>query len=143
MTQHQAPKGIILEILRMSTEDGPGIRTTVFFKGCSLACRWCHNPESIRSKPQIQWIKTGCIGCGICVETCPERALTKTPKGVTINRLLCTGCGLCIDACPNGVLIMPEDYTVPIKCSNCGDCVLVCPRGAIYDAEVLSAEGAL
>ena len=100
MTQHQAPKGIILEILRMSTEDGPGIRTTVFFKGCSLACRWCHNPESIRSKPQIQWIKTGCIGCGICVETCPERALTKTPKGVTINRLLCTGCGLCTQECP-------------------------------------------
>lgn len=100
MTQHQAPKGIILEILRMSTEDGPGIRTTVFFKGCSLACKWCHNPESISSKPQIQWMKTGCIGCGICVETCPEKALAKTLEGITINRQLCTGCGLCTEECP-------------------------------------------
>ncbi|MDP2853130.1 MAG: glycyl-radical enzyme activating protein [Smithellaceae bacterium] len=100
MTRHQAPKGIILEIIRMSTEDGPGIRTTVFFKGCSLSCGWCHNPESISSKPQIQWMKTGCIGCGICVETCPEKALAKTPEGITINRLLCTGCGLCTEECP-------------------------------------------
>ncbi|MEE9911786.1 MAG: glycyl-radical enzyme activating protein [Deltaproteobacteria bacterium] len=100
MTQHRPPRGIILEIARMSTEDGPGIRSTVFFKGCSLACGWCHNPESISPKPQIQWIKTSCIGCGICLDICPEKALTRTHEGVAINRTLCTGCGLCTEECP-------------------------------------------
>ncbi len=93
-------KGTILEIIRMSTEDGPGLRTTVFFKGCSLNCVWCHNPESISMKPQIQWLGTNCIGCGICVETCPEKALEKTPKGIKIKRTLCNGCGLCAEECP-------------------------------------------
>ena len=93
-------QGTLLEIIRMSTEDGPGIRTTVFFKGCSLACSWCHNPESISAKPQIQWLATSCIGCGICVETCPEKALEKTEKGILINRTVCNGCGLCTEECP-------------------------------------------
>jgi len=100
MTQAQKQKGNILQIIRMSTEDGPGIRTTVFFKGCSLSCRWCHNPESISSKPQIQRIQTSCIGCGTCVETCPEKALIRTPQGIAIDRGLCTGCGLCTEECP-------------------------------------------
>jgi pyruvate formate lyase activating enzyme len=90
----------ILEIIRMSTEDGPGIRTTVFFKGCSLNCSWCHNPESIRFNPQIQWVGSSCIGCGICVKTCPESALAQMEKGIIINRSLCNGCGLCTEACP-------------------------------------------
>jgi pyruvate formate lyase activating enzyme len=93
-------RGTILEIIRMSTEDGPGIRTTVFFKGCSLNCLWCHNPESISPKPQIQWLGTSCIDCGICVKTCPELALEKTQKGIIINRTLCNGCGLCTEECP-------------------------------------------
>lgn len=93
-------QGTILEIIRMSTEDGPGLRTTVFFKGCSLNCSWCHNPESISPKPQIQWIATSCIGCGICVNTCDKSALEKTEKGITINRSLCNGCGLCTEECP-------------------------------------------
>ena len=103
MMEHKTNKdtwGIILEIIRMSTEDGPGIRTTVFFKGCSLNCLWCHNPESISPKPQIQWIGTSCIGCGICVKTCPELVLEKTEKGIIINRSLCNGCGLCTEECP-------------------------------------------
>jgi len=58
--------GIVLEIQRMSTEDGPGIRTTVFMKGCPLKCVWCHNPESIRLKQQVQWIGSRCIGCKLC-----------------------------------------------------------------------------
>ena len=100
----QAPKeisGTILEITRMSTEDGPGLRTTVFFKGCSLACAWCHNPESISFKPQVQWLGAGCIGCGICVQTCRENALAKTDEGILINRERCTGCGLCAAECPS------------------------------------------
>ena len=91
----------ILEIQRMSTEDGPGIRTTVFFKGCPLKCLWCHNPESISPYPQIQWIGSKCIGCKTCIETCPETALTFTDNGVTIDRSLCKSCGACADACPS------------------------------------------
>jgi pyruvate formate lyase activating enzyme len=94
------PEGTILEIIRMSTEDGPGLRTTVFFKGCPLTCDWCHNPESISPKPQIQWIGTNCIGCGICVDTCPEKALDKTKNGIKIKRTLCNGCGECAKECP-------------------------------------------
>lgn len=103
MTEQKINKdtqGTILEIIRMSTEDGPGLRTTVFFKGCSLSCRWCHNPESISMKPQIQWLESSCIACGICVETCEEKALEKTGKGIIINRTLCNGCGLCTGECP-------------------------------------------
>jgi pyruvate formate lyase activating enzyme len=95
------PQGTILEISRMSTEDGPGLRTTVFFKGCSLNCSWCHNPESISPKPQIQWLGVRCIGCGLCVATCPEKALRKSEKGIIINRTLCNGCGLCTEECPS------------------------------------------
>ncbi len=101
--EHQTNKdaqGTILEIVRMSTEDGPGLRTTVFFKGCSLHCSWCHNPESISPKPQIQWLGTSCIGCGICTKTCKDLALEKTEKGIIINRSLCKGCGLCAEECP-------------------------------------------
>ncbi|MBW1818807.1 MAG: 4Fe-4S cluster-binding domain-containing protein, partial [Deltaproteobacteria bacterium] len=61
-------KATILQIQRMSTEDGPGLRTTVFFEGCSLHCAWCHNPESISPKPQVEWIANRCIGCGACVD---------------------------------------------------------------------------
>jgi len=93
--------GTILEISRMSTEDGPGLRTTVFFKGCSLACAWCHNPESISFKPQVHWLGAGCIGCGICVQTCRDNALAQTDEGILINRELCTGCGLCTEECPS------------------------------------------
>jgi pyruvate formate lyase activating enzyme len=97
---HSKIEGTILEIIRMSTEDGPGLRTTVFFKGCPLACAWCHNPESISPKPQIQWMHTRCLGCGICVDTCPKKALEKTPHAIKIKRALCDGCGLCAKECP-------------------------------------------
>jgi len=114
MTHPKTQKGTILEIIRMSTEDGPGIRTTVFFKGCPLNCQWCHNPESISSKPQIQWIETSCIGCGICVETCPQKALAQDKaKGMTINRALCNGCGLCTEECPTTAMeLLGKKWTV-------------------------------
>lgn len=94
-------KGLILEIQRMSTEDGPGIRTTVFLKGCSLKCIWCHNPESILLKPQVQWINTNCIDCKICICTCKNNALTATSSGIQIDTNLCRGCGKCADECPS------------------------------------------
>lgn len=99
-TKEENLKATILNIQRMSTEDGPGIRTTVFFKGCGLRCSWCHNPESISPKPQIQWIENKCIGCGTCIKTCPENALSSTPEGIIINREICTGCGICTEECP-------------------------------------------
>ncbi len=94
-------RATILQIQRLSTEDGPGIRTTVFFKGCSLKCSWCQNPESISSAPEIQWMETKCIGCRTCIEVCPEKALTLTDMGMQIRRELCTNCGLCSEACPS------------------------------------------
>lgn len=93
--------GIILEIQRMSTEDGPGIRTTVFFKGCSLKCAWCHNPESISIKPEIHWIGSRCIGCRSCLKTCTQGALSLDEKDMRIDRALCSGCGECAEACPS------------------------------------------
>lgn len=100
----QNPTATLLEIQRMSTEDGPGIRTTVFFKGCTLKCRWCHNPESISPHPQIHWMANQCIGCKTCVEVCPLKALTFTEEGNQIDRSRCTGCGLCAKECPAAAL---------------------------------------
>jgi len=96
--------GTVLEIQRMSTEDGPGIRTTVFLKGCTLKCSWCHNPESLSAVPEVHWAAAGCIGCGTCVETCDRQALTLTPDGIAVNRNLCIGCGACAQACPSAAM---------------------------------------
>lgn len=89
-----------LDIQRMSSEDGPGLRTTIFFKGCSLACVWCHNPESIQKKFQVHWLSARCIGCGTCLNVCPNGALSQTESGIKIDRRLCTGCYTCFSACP-------------------------------------------
>lgn len=92
--------GIILHTQRLSTEDGPGIRTTVFFKGCPLNCDWCHNPESISIKPQVQWLENQCIACYTCIETCPNGCLSNSGDGIRIDRQKCQGCGDCARACP-------------------------------------------
>jgi pyruvate formate lyase activating enzyme len=102
--RHKEESATILEIQRMSTEDGPGLRTTVFFKGCSLKCRWCHNPESISARPQLHWIGNRCIGCKICLDVCPEGALVFTPAGNTVDRSKCNGCGICAQECPSTAL---------------------------------------
>lgn len=93
--------GKVLEIQRMSTEDGPGLRTTVFLKGCTLNCTWCHNPESIDPQSEIQWDATRCIGCMTCIETCESKALTLSEGLIDIDRELCTGCGCCAEECPS------------------------------------------
>lgn len=99
-------KALIFEIQRMSTEDGPGIRTTVFFKQCPLACIWCHNPESILKKPQLQWFKHKCIGCKTCVEICQNDVLSLEKDGLHVDRNKCDSCGNCAKECPSTALVM-------------------------------------
>ena len=103
MTESEA---LIFQIQKMSTEDGPGIRTTVFFKQCPLKCIWCHNPESILKKPQLEWFKHKCIGCKICIETCQQGALSLEEDGMHINREKCNSCGDCSKECPSTALHM-------------------------------------
>ena len=88
----------------MSTEDGPGIRTTVFFKGCTLACAWCHNPESIPPGAQVVWHGERCIGCLGCGSVCPEAAIAAMPGSERVRDDRCAACGTCVDACPGGAL---------------------------------------
>jgi len=92
--------GIIFDIKRYAIHDGPGIRTTVFMKGCSLACRWCHNPEGIDPAPFLAYKKERCIRCAECVESCPEQALFLDSEGVVSSGSPCTNCFTCTEICP-------------------------------------------
>jgi len=97
-------KGLIFDIQRFSLHDGPGIRTTVFLKGCPLACLWCHNPESRSSAPEIAFYKAKCIGCGRCADACRHDALL--PSDDRIDRSKCRVCGKCAGVCPSEALRM-------------------------------------
>ncbi len=94
---------LILDIKRNSLDDGPGIRTTVFFKGCPLDCAWCHNPESKSFKAQLAFDAKNCVGCKECESACPEHAIDHGRPEV-IDRGACTLCFQCVDACPAGAL---------------------------------------
>lgn len=91
---------LIFDIKRYAINDGPGIRITLFFKGCPLNCVWCHNPEGISSKKQKLYTKKKCIGCQSCVEACQQHALTLTPNGIVSDDSRCILCGACVEACP-------------------------------------------
>jgi pyruvate formate lyase activating enzyme len=95
---------LTFNIQQFSTEDGPGIRTTVFMKGCPLRCVWCHNPEGMSPHLDLVWYDARCIAARECLRVCPENALTLTPAGMMIDRKRCTVCGKCAEACPASAL---------------------------------------
>jgi len=96
---------LIFDIKRFAINDGPGIRTTLFMKGCPLRCVWCHNPEGFDEKPVKMYTKKKCIGCQTCVEVCPQKNLVLTTEGIK-DLGHCTACGKCTNECPTLALEM-------------------------------------
>ena len=94
--------GTIYNIQRFSLHDGPGIRTTVFLKGCPLHCLWCHNPESQLVRPQLSLLEDKCLGCGRCLETCDVHSVEENRHRIAYDR--CKGCGRCMAVCAAGAL---------------------------------------
>ena len=121
------PRGLVYDIQSFSVQDGPGVRTTVFFKGCPLHCPWCHSPESQSFHKQLSWISQRCTGLGgcrsRCMEACPEKAIEagETAKSsltgedmlrIHVRRELCTDCGVCTEKCyPGALSICGTEYT--------------------------------
>jgi pyruvate formate lyase activating enzyme len=104
-------KGIIFNIQKFSIHDGPGVRTTVFLKGCPLRCEWCANPESQLSKVQILYDDRKCVHCRTCVNVCPQEAVTMSDDGrIHIDFQTCDGCLECVKACPGRALSNEGEY---------------------------------
>ena len=100
--------GTIFNIQRYSLNDGPGIRTTVFLKGCPLDCIWCHNPESKSFKPELSFAENRCVGCGKCIAVCPKGCHSVSNGRHTVNRAECTLCGACTEVCCGALEIIGE-----------------------------------
>lgn len=96
--------GVIFNIQKFSINDGPGIRTVIFFKGCPLHCKWCANPESQLAKIQILWDKKKCLHCHHCLEICPQKAISLKDNNIFIDTNKCTLCKQCINTCPQKAL---------------------------------------
>lgn len=130
-----SPAGLIFNIQRYSTEDGPGIRTSVFFKGCPLDCIWCANPESKSQNLELVCRESQCIDCGKCLEACPNGVLSLSAiaeeatrdeskpaeVSLTIDHRACQACGACVDACPSGAM---RFYGEPVSVDEVFDEVL-------------------
>jgi len=110
-TESQKYSGLIFDIKHYAIHDGPGIRTTIFMKGCPLSCKWCHNPESRSVKIEKMYSKAKCIGCQQCVEICPQDACSLTANGIITDKDLCIVCGECADKCPTKATEM-SGYTI-------------------------------
>jgi pyruvate formate lyase activating enzyme len=106
--------GLVFDIKRFAVHDGPGIRTTVFLKGCPLSCWWCHNPEGLSNKQEIIYYDYKCMACKKCIEICSQNALKKVNNKLYRNFEICTNCGNCVKICPTashqiiGQKITPE-----------------------------------
>lgn len=98
--------GCVTEIQRYSTHEGPGIRTTVFLKGCQMNCQWCHNPETINNYKELMYYSERCIGCRLCLEACAYNVHTFHENVHKVNFTNCVACGACIEECWNGALVM-------------------------------------
>jgi pyruvate formate lyase activating enzyme len=113
--------GLISNFQRYSLHDGPGIRTTVFLKGCPLSCAWCHNPETLSRRPEIMMVETRCVRCGTCVAACPNGRPVGAPDAIVAAspdapnaEASCSLCGECVEACPTGARVMiGRQMTVP------------------------------
>jgi pyruvate formate lyase activating enzyme len=114
MAEKKIAKGTIFDISRYAIHDGPGIRATVFFKGCPLRCQWCHNPEGQESKPEIIVKAEKCpADCEQCLSICPKAAISKNGRSITVDREKCDSCGKCKDVCVYEALdIIGREVTV-------------------------------
>jgi pyruvate formate lyase activating enzyme len=126
------PTGIIYDIQGFSVQDGPGIRTTVFLKGCPLRCPWCHSPESQRFDIQLSWQWRKCIGtgqCGLCLHVCPRGAISpgELPSSAGVTELASAAHALS-PAPADGVRLIQVDWDT---CDDCGRCAEQCPTGAL------------
>ncbi|MDR0387899.1 MAG: glycyl-radical enzyme activating protein [Treponema sp.] len=97
-------EALIFDTHRGTSHDGEGLRTTFFFQGCPLRCKWCHNPEGIPPEPYVKWEARKCIGCRACVKACPGKFLEFAEEGPRIDRNRCTRCGACTKRCPSKAL---------------------------------------
>ena len=101
-TTGMSSSGTLFDLKRFALHDGPGVRTTVFLKGCPLSCSWCHNPESQDPNPELMFWADRCVGCGACVAACPNGAISISRGASRTDRTRCTACGACVDVCPFG-----------------------------------------
>jgi glycyl-radical enzyme activating protein len=107
-------QGRVFNIQRFSIHDGPGIRTSVFLKGCNLRCLWCHNPESRSPQQEIQYFPQKCVLCHKCIDSCPEGAHYIDEHGVKIfDRTRCTLCGICVENCMYDALVFVYKFMEP------------------------------
>jgi pyruvate formate lyase activating enzyme len=97
-------RALVTQVQRFSLHDGPGVRTTVFFKGCPLRCRWCQNPETQRPTNELAFTAEACAGCGRCVERCGRGALQLRRRGLALDWRRCDHCLACVDPCPSRAL---------------------------------------
>lgn len=101
--EYKKVTGTVFDVQGFSIHDGPGIRVTVFLKGCPLHCRWCQNPESLSSRKQLMVVLERCVGCGRCAAVCPEKAIHIVDGKAKTDRSLCTACGACTKVCPQTI----------------------------------------
>lgn len=104
---------LIFDIKRYAINDGPGIRVSIFFKGCPLNCAWCHNPESISPRAEKMHTQSKCISCGACVQCCPQRACELTSNGIETDAASCDACGHCARVCPTRASELAGRYYSP------------------------------